>query len=289
MHDQISAFLRKVVLFLIVLIFAILFVAPFLWTAFSSLKSYGEIYSYPPKLLPSRPVWENYKIIFTEVPFLRFIMNTLIISISTVLGATLSSALVGYSFSRFRWPGRDVFFMLCLGTMMLPVEVTLIPTYIVFSKIRWIDTWRPLIVPAWFGGGAFNIFLFRQFFLSIPRDLDDAAMIDGAGPLRIFVTILLPLCKPAIATVMVIGFIGSWNAFLGPLIFLNTTEKFPVALGIHWFQGAAQTLGGFQKPTEQLLMAAAFVSTLVPLIIFIAAQRFFVEGIVMTGFKGAGV
>jgi len=172
--------------------------------------------------------------------------------------------------------------------MMLPVEVTLIPTYILFSKIRWIDTWRPLIVPAWFGGGAFNIFLFRQFFMTIPRDLDDAANIDGAGPFMIYWHILLPLCKPAITTVAVIGFIGSWNNFMGPLIFLNTTEKYPISLGLQWFAGMAQNVAFFGQPTEPLLMAAAFVSALLPLITFISAQRFFVEGIVTTGFKGGG-
>ncbi|MBC7234719.1 MAG: carbohydrate ABC transporter permease [Chloroflexi bacterium] len=277
----------NVSLFGLMLILAILFVAPFFWTAASSLKSYGEIYRYPPTLFPAKPMWENYRLIFTQVPFLRFIYNTLMISVLTVIGATGSSALVGYSFSRFRWPGRDVFFIICLATMMLPVEVTLIPTYILFSKIKWIDTWRPLIVPAWFGGGAFNIFLFRQFFMTIPMDLDDAAMIDGAGPFRTFWEILLPLCKPAITTVMVIGFIGSWNNFLGPLVFLNTTEKYPISLGIQWFQGVAGNIGAFGQPTEQLMMAAAFVATLLPLIIFMSAQRFFVEGIVTTGFKGA--
>jgi ABC-type glycerol-3-phosphate transport system permease component len=288
--DQRSALGRlagNALLFLLMLVLAILFVAPFFWTAFSSLKSYGEIYRYPPTLLPRVPMWENYQLIFTRVPFLRFIYNTLMIATLTVIGATGSAELVGYSFSRFRWPGRDIFFTICLATMMLPVEVTLIPTYILFSRMRWIDTWRPLIVPAWFGGGAFNIFLFRQFFMTIPMDLDDAAMIDGAGPFRTFWEILLPLCKPAIATVFVIGFIGSWNNFLGPLVFLNTTEKFPIALGIQWFRGVAGNIGAFGQPTEQLMMAAAFVATLVPLILFMSAQRFFVEGIVTTGFKGA--
>lgn len=280
--------LGEAILFLVVLVLAILFVVPFVWTASSSLKSFGEIYTYPPTLLPSKPVWENYYLIFTEIPFLRFIYNTLVISVLTVMGASLSSAVVGYSFSRFRWPGRDVLFMICLGTMMLPVEVTLIPTYILFSKMHWIDTWRPLIVPAWFGGGAFNIFLFRQFFMTIPRDLDDAANIDGAGPFRTFTEILLPLCKPAITTVVVIGFIGSWNSFLGPLVFLNTTEKYPVSLGIHWFSGAVASIRFFGPPTEPLMMAASFVAMLLPLTVFMLAQRFFVEGIVTTGFKGAG-
>lgn len=286
-RDKALGQLGSVLLFMLMLILAILFVIPFLWTAASSLKSYGEIYRYPPTLLPRTPVWVNYELIFTKVPFLRFIYNSLVISLLTVLGATASSALVGYAFSRFRWPGRDIFFMICLATMMLPVEVTLIPTYIVFSKLKWIDTWLPLIVPVYFGGGAFNIFLFRQFFMTLPQDLDDAANIDGAGPFRVFWEILLPLCRPAITTVVVIGFIGSWNNFQGPLIFLNTTEKYPISLGIQWFRGVAGNVGAFGQPTEQLMMAASFVATLLPLAIFMSAQRFFVEGIVTTGFKGA--
>lgn len=274
--------------FVLVVVLAILFVGPFVWTITSSLKSYGEIYAFPPTLLPKSPVWENYQLIFTDVPFARFLYNTMVVSVLTTLGAVVSSIVVGYSFARFRWPARDVFFAICLATMMLPVEVTLIPTYILFSKIKWLDSWRPLIVPAWFGGGAFNIFLFRQFFMTLPRDLDDAASIDGAGPFRTLWEILTPLCKPAITTVVVITFIGSWNNFLGPLIFLNTTEKYTVSLGIQWFSGVAGNLRTFGRPTEPLMMAASFVAALAPLLIFVFAQRYFVEGIVTSGFKGAG-
>jgi ABC-type glycerol-3-phosphate transport system permease component len=278
----------RALLFALVVTLALLFVGPFVWTITSSLKSYGEIYAFPPTLLPRNPVWENYHLIFTEVPFLRFLYNTMVVSALTTLGAVVSSIIVGYSFARFRWPARDVFFTICLATMMLPVEVTLIPTYILFSKIKWLDTWRPLIVPAWFGGGAFNIFLFRQFFMTIPRDLDDAASIDGAAPFRTLWEILTPLCKPAITTVVVITFIGSWNNFLGPLVFLNTTEKYTVSLGIQWFSGVAGHIRTFGQPTEPLMMAASFVAALAPLLIFIFAQRYFVEGIVTTGLKGAG-
>lgn len=287
-RDRIARQVKRGGLFLLVLTLAILFVGPFVWTITSSLKTYAEIYAYPPTLFPRRPVWDNYRLIFTEVPFLRFLYNTLVIATLSTFGATLSASLVGYSFARFRWPGREIAFAVCLATIMLPVEVTLIPTYILFSKIKWLDTWRPLIVPAWFGGGAFNIFVFRQFFMTIPRDLDDAADIDGAGPIRVFWEILLPLCKPAITTVVVIGFIGSWNNFLGPLIFLNTTEKYTISLGIQWFSGAASNIQAYGKPTEPLMMAASFVGTLLPLIIFAFAQRYFVQGIVTSGFKGAG-
>lgn len=285
---RIAGRIGKVLTFLLVVILAALFVGPFVWTITSSLKSYGEIYAFPPTLFPRNPVWENYVMVFTEVPFLRFIYNTLVVSALTTLGAVASAAIVGYSFARFRWPGREIMFTICLATMMLPVEVTLIPTYILFSKIKWLDSWRPLIVPAWFGGGAFNIFLFRQFFMTIPRDLDDAASIDGADPFRTFWEILIPLCKPAITTVVVITFIGSWNNFMGPLIFLNTTEKYTISLGIQWFSGVAGNMRTMGKPTEPLMMAASFIAALPPLLIFVFAQRYFVEGIVTSGFKGAG-
>ncbi len=268
---------------------AVLFVAPFLWTVLTSLKRSSEIYLVPPTLFPADPQWGNYSKLFTRVPFLRWIYNSIIISVTNVIGITLSALLVAYSFSRFRWPGRDIVFLICLGTMMLPSEVTLIPTYIVFARLKWIDTWRPLMVPAWFGGGPFNIFLLRQFFLSLPRELDEAALIDGANPFRILWEILIPLCKPAITTVVVINFIGVWNDFFGPLIFLNTVEKYTISLGAQWFSQTAITMTAIGEPTTQLVMAAAFIATLPCVFLFIAAQRYFVEGIVTTGLKGAGV
>jgi multiple sugar transport system permease protein len=198
----------------------------------------------------------------------------------------LSASLVGYAFSRFRFPGRDLLFAAALATMILPIEVTLIPQYILFSKLKWIDTYRPLIIPHWFGGGAFFIFLMRQFIMSLPRDLDEAAMIDGAGPFTVFARILMPLCVPVLVTVTVLSFIGSWNNFMEPLIYLNTYEKLTVSVGVHMFRSTYMMI---EKPSEHLLMTAATIATLPTLLLFAVAQRYFVRGIAMTGLKGAGV
>ena len=180
--------------------------------------------------------------------------------------------------------------MLCLATMMLPSEVTMIPTYVIYSKVRWINTWNPLIVPHWFGGGAFNVFLMRQFFLTLPRELDEAATMDGSGPFRIFWNILLPLCVPVLTTVTVIGFLNTWRDFQGPLIYINSLDKQVVSVALDWFRFEADRMSGMgARPSQHLLMAAAAITTMPCLLLFIAAQRYFVRGIVMSGLKGAGV
>src|SRR5579875_2970627 len=188
-------------LYVPLIIFAIIFVFPFFWSVSSSLKPPDEILSFPPTLLPSVPRWSNYVRVFERAPFARWILNTIIVVVLATLGAVLSSSLVAYSFARFEYRGRDVLFMITLGTMMLPSQVTLIPQFILFNDLKWINTLLPLWVPAWFGGGAFFIFLLRQFFLSLPQELDEAALIDGASYLQVYWSILLPLCKPALATV----------------------------------------------------------------------------------------
>ncbi|NJN84957.1 MAG: carbohydrate ABC transporter permease, partial [Caldilineaceae bacterium] len=208
----------------------------------------------------------------------------LVAGIST-FGAVLSAALVGYSFARFRYPGRNILFMITLSTMMLPVEVTLIPLYLLFAKVGWMDTFKPLIVPSFFGGGAFLIFLMRQFFMTIPLELDEAARIDGASHLRIFFQILMPLSVPALATAAVLTFMGQWNAFLHPFIFLNTKSKYTLAVGIRYFQAVA----GFSddvEPKYHLLMAASVMMTVPIIVMFFLAQRYLVRGIVMSGIKG---
>jgi len=276
--------IQRLLLYALASVLGIIFMVPFFWTVASSLKDVSEIYVFPPLWLPKVPMWKNYQEILTTVPFGRWTWNSILITVLSVIGSTLSSSLVGYSFARFRYPARDAFFLITLGTMMLPVEVTIIPTYLLFNKIRWIDTLKPLIVPSWFGGGAFNIFLFRQAFMSIPRDLDEAAFIDGAGPFRIYWAVLLPLSAPVVATAAVIGFIGHWNEFLGPLIFLNTPAKFTLSLGLRWFQIMPGWTTGL--PTEHLLMGASVMMTAPCIALFFAAQRYFVRGIIMTGIKG---
>ena len=278
-----SRMVSRGVLYTIATLMAVVFMIPFVWTVFSSLKSPGELFTYPPRFFPKTFRFGNYAQVFERVPFGLWIRNTLYVSVLATLGAVLSASLVGFSFARFRYPGRDGLFLLTLSTMMLPVEVTLIPIYILFAKIGWLDTYKPLVVPSYFGGGAFLIFLMRQFFMTIPLDLDEAARIDGAGYLRIFTQIVLPLSIPALATASVLTFMGNWNAFLGPYIFLNTNTKFTLGVGVRYFQAQWDPDG---EPTQHLLMAAGLMMTAPIILLFFVAQRFFVRGIVMSGIKG---
>ncbi|MBM3188307.1 MAG: carbohydrate ABC transporter permease [Chloroflexi bacterium] len=195
----------------------------------------------------------------------------------------MSATLVAYSFARFNWAGRDVIFGITLATMMLPSEVTLIPQYLLFRELGWLNTIKPLWIPAWFGGGAYSIFLLRQFIRTIPRDFDEAATIDGANPLYILVMILVPNMKPVLATLSVLSFIGGWNDFMGPLIYLASPRQFTIALGLRYFQ---QAPGQYGRPLEHLLMAACVMATAPIIILFFLAQRYFVQGIVMSGIKG---
>lgn len=278
----------RVVIYLIVAIGSAVSMFPFVWTFLSSGKTIVELYYFPPSFWPEQPQFlENYKEIFTVVPLARWFLNTAYVTVMTLIGSVLSSTLVAYGFSRFRFPGRDAFFFVTLATLMLPTEVTLIPTYLLFQKLNWLDTYKPLIVPVWFGGGAFNIFLMRQFMMSIPNDFDEAAKIDGANSFRILWQIIMPLCKPAIATLATLGFIGAWNNFLGPLIFLDSNEKYTVAVGLRYFQSAvAGGAGAVSRPQDHLLMGAALFVALPCLILFFLAQKYFVQGIVTTGIKG---
>jgi ABC-type glycerol-3-phosphate transport system permease component len=276
---------NRIVLYVVVIVLCVMFGFPLFWTLMSSLKTPAEIFAFPPPLTPEIPQWENYYrvLIIPRIPVTRWALNSAIVVSLTTIGAVITSALVAYSFARFDYRGRDLLFMITLGTMMLPTEVTLIPQFVLFYKLGWINTLRPLWVPYWFGGGAFAIFLMRQFFLSLPRDLDEAALIDGASFFRIFWSILLPLCKPVLATLAIIIIISTWSDFLGPLIYLNSPEKFTVSVGIQFFNNSPE-VGG--EPMHHLLMAACILSMLPVIIIFFLGQRFFVQGIVMSGIKG---
>jgi multiple sugar transport system permease protein len=278
-----SSLLGRVALYTVIIICALIFTIPFLWTIGTSLKAQSELYTFPPTFLPSTPRWENYAAVFEMAPFGRFLLNTVIITGSAVVGQTASAAVVAYGFSRFRFPGRNILFLIVLATMMLPWHVTIVPSFLLFRTLGWINTFLPLIVPSFFGGGPFYIFLLRQFFLSIPRDLDEAAKIDGASSFQIFWWILLPLSKVALATVAIFSFIEHWNEFIGPLIYLNSTELFPVSIGLRYF--LASTFTG-DEPRDAILMAASLIVALPPLILFFVAQKYFVEGIATTGIKG---
>ncbi|MFH1085745.1 MAG: carbohydrate ABC transporter permease [Chloroflexota bacterium] len=265
--------------------FAVLFMFPWFWTMGTSLKTSQELYIYPPPFVPKVPQWSNYPRVFELVPFGRFMMNSIVVVALSSVGSVLSALVVAYSFARFRWRGRDAIFAITLATMMLPAEVTLIPQYLLFKYLGWLDTTKPLWVPSWFGGGAFSIFLIRQFIMTLPREFDEAATIDGANPIRILIAVLAPLMKPVLATVAVMSLIWGWNDFMGPLIYLTTPKKFTLALGLRYFQvtPSGQSWG---MPTDHLLMASCIMATTPIIIVFFSAQRYFVRGIVMSGIKG---
>ncbi len=269
-------------LYILLMVGSIASVGPFLWSISGSLMTDVEVGSYPPKLLPAVWQWQNYVTVWTSVPFARWIYNSTVVVVFAILGSVASSLVVAYSFARFRYPGRELFFIAMLSTIMLPTEVTLIPKYLLFRELHWLDSLKPLIVPELFATSAFNIFLLRQFFLTIPRDLDEAAYVDGANTWQILWRILVPLAKPALATLAIIGFITHWNEFLQPLIYLNSSEKFTIAVGIRFFQ-----LSGITGvlTTDHLLLAAAVLMTLPPIALFFFAQKQFVQGIVLTGIK----
>ena len=237
----------------------------------------------PPTFWPEEVRWLNYSDVFRLAPFARFIWNTVIITALAMVGQILSSAAVAFGFSRFRFPGREALFFLLLSTMMLPWQVTIVPQFLLFRYLDWINTFLPLIVPSYFGGGAFFIFLLRQFFATIPRDLDEAAKLDGASSFRIFWNIILPLSGAALATVAIFSFLQHWNEFIGPLIFLNTEDKFTLSIGLRYF---IDNPFESDEPREAILMAASLIVALPSLILFFMAQKYFVRGIATTGLKG---
>ncbi len=263
-------------------VLAIGFMFPFLWSLFTSLKTPVEITAFPPALLPKAPQWGNYYEAWTSIQFGNFFLNSAMVTAAAVVGSVASSTLVAYGFARLRFPGREVLFLICLSGMMMPVYVTIIPLFLMFRAIKWIDTLKPLIVPSFFAG-AFGIFFMRQFIMTIPFELDESALIDGASRLGILLKIILPNCKTAMATLAVFAFMGSWNEFLGPLIFLDSVENFTLPLGLWFFRAYA---GDPNLPKDHLLMAGSIITTLPVLLVFASAQRYFVQGIVMSGIKG---
>jgi multiple sugar transport system permease protein len=271
-------------LYVIAVLLAVVFAIPAYWTAVGAVKSVAEIRHIPPVWIPSRWQWEDFRLVWQNVPFGTFYRNTLIVTGLATLGQVLTASIVGYGFARFRVPGGTILFMLILGTIMFPPELTLVPTFVLFKHLNWLDTLKPLIVPYWFGGGAFFIFLFRQFFMSLPQDLIDSARLDGAGHFRVFWEIAAPLTMPAYAAAAIISFFNHWNDFVNPLIFLNSTEKYTLALGIRAFTTGEVGLSGV--PQDNLFMAAALMMILPTVVVFIFAQRYFIRGIVATGLKG---
>lgn len=268
-----------IIWYIILGFFAVALALPLVWLVSTSLKAGAQIFVMPPKWIPEPIVWQNYPDAFQAVPFHRYFWNTIQIVIFSTLGTLLTSSMAAFAFARLRFPGRGPLFILVLSTLMLPNIVTLIPTFIVFRYLKWINTLKPLIVPFWLGGSPFFIFLIRQFFMTIPYDLDEAARIDGASNFRIYWNILLPLSKPVLATVAIFSFIHHWNDFFLPLVYLQDPSKWTMAIGLQGFKDLYST-------SWNLMMAASTAMILPLLILFFLAQRYFVSGIHLTGLAG---
>ena len=256
-----------------------LMVLPFLWMISSSLKTRSQVWVFPPVWIPNPIQWHNYLEALGGLPFHIYTLNTMKITVPVLLGTLVTASMCGYGFSRIRFPGRNTLFMVFLSVLMLPAIVTMIPVFVMFTHLGWVNTLAPLIIPPMLGGGPFNIFLFRQFFRTIPNELSDAARMDGCGELYIYWRIILPLSRPVLATVAIFTFLANWNDFIGPLLYLQSDSKKTIALGLATFLGLYST-------NWELLMAAATAVTIPALILFLFCQRYFVEGVVLTGLQG---
>ena len=273
---------RRAVLYTVLIVGVIPTVLPFVWLVRSALMDNNQMFIAPPEWIPKPFEWSNFSGALTAQPFARYFLNTMIIEFFTVTGTLLTCSIAAFSFSRLRWRGRNLVFGILLSGLMLPQAVLLVPTFLMWDYVQAINTYYPLIVPAWFGGaggGIFNVFLLRQFFLTIPYELDEAAYIDGASPWRVFWQVIVPLSKPALMVVGIFTFIRTWNEFLDPLIYLNDSSKFTLALGLASFQGIYNAQWGY-------LMAAATATILPIIILFFFAQRYLIEGVTLTGVKG---
>ena len=271
---------------IVLIVLSLIFVSPLLWMVTTAIKPIEETMTATPTLLPSKFLWDNFPKAVTYgskelgyIPFLLYARNTLMVTLLCVAGSVCSNAVVAYAFARLRWPGRDFFFAVTLATMMVPFPVLMVPTFGLFKWLGWVGSFRPLWVPAFFGS-AFSIFLLRQFFRTIPMELSEAAKIDGCSEVRIFTDVLLPLAKPALAVVALFTFMGTWNDFMGPMIYLSDQETFTLSLGLQAYQSQH---GGTQW---NLLMAAATVVILPVIIVFFFAQKMFIQGIATSRLKG---
>jgi len=282
---KLSHKLGRVVTYTIIVAVAIVLAFPFLWMIFTSLKTDEALVQFPPSLLPKPVDWGVYSRTFTrdDIPIYLFARNSTIVTVLAVIGQVLTSTMVGFAFARLRWYGRNVCFAILLATMMLPSQVTIVPVFIMFSKLGWTNSWLPLIVPAWFGS-PFFIFLVRQFMLTLPRDLDDAARVDGCSTWQLYSQIIMPLSKPVVATVAVFSFQNQWNDFFNPLIYITDINKQLLSVGITYLT-TVMSIGPVATPWNAL-MAVSLAMTLPMIIVFFAAQRVFVKGVVFSGLKG---
>jgi len=267
--------LGALALYVVLVLLGLTFLAPLIWILTTSLQPGGGLSTLA---IPNPPRWQTYADVLTLLPLPTFFLNTVIITVASVMGTVLTSSLVGFSLARLRWPGRDLMFALVIVTMMLPGVVTLVPGFLIFRYLGWLDTFLPLIVPAW-TGGAFYVFLTRQFFMSIPLEMDQAARIDGASNFQIYWRVILPLSQPVLATMAIFSFLYTWNDFLQPSIYLSSMEHYTLSLGLFMYQGR------YGNSWNQVMAAATY--TIVPVLaVFFAAQRYFIKGIQLTGLAG---
>jgi multiple sugar transport system permease protein len=271
--------LTKVAAYALLTVGAIVCLFPLYWCWMLSLRPDGWEFTIPPVWLPEYWLWGNYIRAWNSGPFLIYTRNSLLTTILPTIGAILTGSLSAFGFSRLRFPGRDAVFAVLLSTMMLPGWVTLIPTFVLFKYLGWLDSLRPLIVPAWFGGGAFFVFMLRQFFLTIPVEMEEAARVDGASTLRLYWQIIMPLSGPVVASVAIFSFINHWNDFMGPLIYTNSVKARTLALGLRYFRNEYTT-------SVNLMMCAAMFMIFPVLLLFFGAQRYFVRGVVTSGLAG---
>jgi multiple sugar transport system permease protein len=277
---QLGETIRITVVYALLIFLSVIFIFPLFWMVSSALKPEGQIFVWPPKWIPNPILWSNFRDAFSnpQLPFDRFVVNTLIIEAGVLSGRLITCTLVSYGFARLRAPGKNILFTILLATLMLPRAAVLIPQYILFNQLGWVNTFLPLIVPAWFGE-AYAIFLMRQFFMTIPRELEEAALIDGATTLQIIWRVIVPLSTPVLAVIAILTFKDTWNDFMNPLLYLSEPSKYTVSVGLAYFNG--------QFDVKWNLLMAASATMMVPIVIlFIFAQRAFVEGISLTGLKG---
>jgi multiple sugar transport system permease protein len=274
-----------IVKYSIIVILSASFILPLYWMAMSALKTPEQVFTIPPIWFPVPARWVNYIEAWQVDEFTLYLFNTVFrYCLPVVIGTVVSNTLVAYSFGRLKWPGRDVLFAICLMTMMIPGQVTMVPVFIIFKHLGWVNSFKPLVVPSFFAG-AYNIFLLRQFFRTIPEELSDSARIDGANEFQILTYIILPLVKPALAVVALFSFMGAWNDYMGPLIYINQSDLFPISLGLASLSATLNQVGikGLAYP---YLMAVSTIVTIPIILIFFFAQRTFIEGIALTGMKG---
>jgi multiple sugar transport system permease protein len=274
--------LFRSIVYLILIIGSGIMIAPFLFLISSSLKVETQVFQFPIQWIPNPVRWLNYVESLTDKPFHIYFKNTMIIALLNQIAILLAASFCAYGFARIEFPGRDLWFGIALATMMLPYFVVMVPQFILFSRLGWMDSFLPLTVPYFFGGGAFNIFLFRQFFRTLPEELSDAARIDGCSEFGIYWRIFVPLASPAFITVAIFTFMFSWNDFIGPLLYINSPDKFTVAIGLATYRSAL----GVGRTRWDLLMAASVAMTGPIVILFFILQRYFIKGVVMTGLKG---